>query len=754
MPGTATNRVLIRRSRKGRHLLSLSVLCVCLAGPWALAAAAAFLPGTDLDSGKTVVYRDLWGVPHIYAPTVEAGLYAMGWAQAQDRPEELLKNMLRGMGQLASVEGPNALDLDRVALMLDVYAGSQAASDRISPEVRRHLQAFVRGINSFYEHHPADVPSWWRERQVDEFMVIAYGRLFLQSYAFDDGLRDLKRAGIDPGIEPLSRGSNQFAVAPGRSALHAPILLCDMHLPWEGPYRFWEFRIHAGNLRGSGFTLAGLPYIGLGHNEHVAWSLTTGGPDAADAYELQLDSSSDPPTRYLFEGQWRELKTREYKVHVKGVGEEVLRFCDSHHGPLVATRKGKGYAIKTSYADEVDVLAPWHEFNFAADYRGVQKGLALLQLFPHNVMVADDSGNIYYERTGRVPRRPAGCDGALPVDGSTSGTEWLGLHPSSDLLRVTNPPQGYMQNCNVPPDAMMEGSPFSLERTIPYMYADLTQQTTWGYTRRGGWTNSRGARAVQLLKADSLISPEEAMSIAQDIRPFGAPRWVELLIQADEKYGTSQLVGSDYDIGIQELRSWNFELAAASRPALKYAYWRIQLMADIGGDRLRDMAHRVEFLREPLGEPRQPSSPSDEEMQQLVSSFARAMARLRSDFATLDKTYGDVFRVGRGDLSWPCDGGMSEWTGLTTLRSVGYGPKRPDHTRWAQSGQTSTGIVVLTQPIQSWTCLPLGQSSRPDSPHYRDQAEKLFSPRRMKSTWWTPEELAAHIESRTVLDVP
>ena len=34
------------------------------------------LPGEGDDAGRTVVYRDTWGVPHPYAPTVEEGLYA------------------------------------------------------------------------------------------------------------------------------------------------------------------------------------------------------------------------------------------------------------------------------------------------------------------------------------------------------------------------------------------------------------------------------------------------------------------------------------------------------------------------------------------------------------------------------------------------------------------------------------------------------------------------------------------------------
>ena len=725
--------------------------CLCLLALQTLGPPAAELPGTGQDAGKTVVYRDTWGVPHIYAPTVEAGLFAMGWAQAEDRPEELLKNFLRGMGELASVEGPRALDIDKIALMWNLYTGAKAAAHKINPEVRRHIRAFAQGINSYYTRHPEDRPAWWGTRRADEFMVTAFSRLFLQSYSFDDGFRDLRRAGIEPDLELTSRGSNQFAIAPSRSAERAAILLSDTHLPWDGPFRFWEFRIHAGGLHGCGFTLAGIPYIGLGHNENVAWAMTTGGPDTADVYELKLDG--EEPTSYFYDGRWKELKKREYRVLVNGAGEQTIRFYDSHHGPLAGIRKGKGYAVKSSYADAVDVNAPWYEFNVAVDFRGVQKGLALVQLFPHNVMVADSSGNIYYQRTGRVPRRPEGFDWSKPVDGSTSKTEWLGLHPPSDLLQITNPPQGYMQNCNVPPDAMMEGSPFSLERTVPYIYADLTQQSTYGHRSRGGWTNSRGARAVELLKADNRVTVEKAIAIANDIRPFSAPRWVEVLVKADEKFGSAHSANPDYIAGIRDLRSWNHELAADSSAALKYAYWRIQLIRDVGG-RMRDFADRVDFLREPLGAAPKPLFLSDQELRQAVDSFIKAMTRLRSDFGNLEKTYGEVFRVGRGDRSWPCEGGMSEGLGLTTLRSVGYGAERPDHTRWANSGQTSTGIVVLANPIQSWTCVPLGQSDRPNSPHFRDQAERVFSPRKMKPTWWTPEELVGHIKSRTVLEAP
>ncbi|MGA9117639.1 MAG: penicillin acylase family protein, partial [Bacteroidota bacterium] len=648
------------------------------------------LPGEGRDRGKTVIYRDTWGVPHIYAPTIEEGLFAVGWAQAEDRPQELLKNMLRGAGELASVEGPEALDSDRLVLMWDLCERSKALAGEMNPVVRGHLRAFVRGIKGYYTAHPQDVPSWWGTRRVDEFMVVAYARLFLQASSFEDGLRDLIRAGIRPGIRLMTRLSNQFAVSPRRSSPGAPILLGDLHLPWEGPYRMWEFRIHAGPLKGSGFTLPGIPYILLGHNERVGWSMTTGGPDVADAYELTLDTKQDSPARYRFEGGWRDLEKRARRVRVKGKADTLLFFYDSHHGPLAALGKGKGYAVRSSYAGAVDVLAPLLEFNLASDCGGIRKGLALRQLFPHNAMAADIGGNIYYQRTGRVPKRPPGYDWSRPVDGSTSRTEWLGIHPESDLLQVTNPPQGYMQNCNVPPDAMMKGSPFRPDATLPYLYADLTQPAAWGYTRRGGWTNSRGARMLELLAAETLMTAQRAMDIANDIRPFGAPRWVEALLEADERSGAAHRRDPGYAAGIGEMRSWNFELAAGSKAALIYAYWRTHIRADGGAPGMKDLSGRLDRLPGVPGGMREPLSLTDAESKLLVGSFAGSLAGLRAAFGTAEKTYGEVFRVGRGDLSWPCEGGMAEPAGLTTLRSVGYGPEDSGHTRRAQSGQTST----------------------------------------------------------------
>jgi acyl-homoserine-lactone acylase len=699
-------------------------------------ASPSDLPGSGADSGKTVVYRDTWGVPHIYTPTVEAGMYAIGWAQAQDRPEELLKNFMRAMGESASFDGPKAIQSDIVSHLWDHYGTSKKYFDRNRPQIQEQIRAYVKGVNDFYTEHPEDIPSWWGKRNVDEYMVVSFGRMFLYAWSIGQAFGDLQAGGVQPGFIQESRGSNQWAVSPGRSAEGAAILCIDPHLSWWGPSRFWEFRIHAGELHGSGVTLPGVPSIGLGHNENIAWAMTTGGPDTADIYELKL--KEDDPTRYLYDGQWRQLTSREITIEVKGAGERKITIWSSHHGPIVAMREGKAYAAKISYADEVQISEAWHEFNMALDYRGAIKGMDTQQLFPQNVMVADTSGNIYYQRTGRVPRRPSGYDWSKPVDGSTSATEWQGLHPASDHVQVLNPPQGYMQNCNIPPDVMMVDSPLTPDKTLSYLFGSS-----------GGYTNQRGARAVELLHADSSVTIEDAQDYAVDVHPYGVERWLEVLKQADDMFGELHKSNPDYTAGIEDLRSWDGQLRRDSTAALKYYYWRKQIIEDNGAEAVSDAASRIDYYLAALGKPAPEIDLSEDELGAAADSLASAMAKLKEDHGSLNATYGDTFRVGRDDASWPLGGGGGN--GLTTLRNISYGQERNDHTRWGTGGQTSTQVIVLSKPIRSWTYVPIGQSDRPESTHYSDQAEKLFSVRKLKPTWWLAKDLAKHIESRTVL---
>lgn len=708
-------------------------------------AMGAELPGTGADEGKIVIYRDTWGVPHIYAPTAEEGLFAMGYAQAEDRPEELLKNLARGMGESTRFDGEKGVMQDMVAHLWELYEGSKRSADRVQPELRAHVQAFVAGINAYYKAHPEEVPAWWPHAEVDEFMVAAFGRMFLQSWSFDDGFGDLGRGGIAPGFEETERGSNQWAVAPSRSATGDAILYIDPHLSWYGASRFWECRVHAGDWHASGFGLAGNPYIGLGHNDKLAWAMTTGGPDTADVYRMKINPEN--PLQYAYEGGWRDFKVRKVTLHIGTEGAtKELTLMDSHHGPVVAVRDGHAYAVKTAYADAVNGNAAWYHLNFAKDYTGAVAAMATQEVFPQNVMCADTKGNIYFQRTGRVPVRPQGYDWSRPLDGGVAATGWLGLHPSSDLVQLLNPESGYMQNCNIPPDAMIVKSPLTPDRWASYIYQDI------GYGARGGWIKQRGARALELLSQDDSVTIEEALAYAVDTKVYGAERWIEQLKAAHEKHGKAYAADVKYTRGMADVMAWDLRADKDSTGALKYFYYRKQLSKDLRPEKMNALKEQIDdwFAIVEDREPREPRI-LPEEHEQMARSFSEAMAALAADYGSLDAKYGDRFRVGRegSSESWPVSGGGDENLGMRTLRSMSYSGENEQKQQWGRGGQTSTQIVVLSEPIQSWTQPPLGQSDRPDSPHYDDQAEQLFSEGKLKPSWWLPEELKDHIVSRT-----
>jgi acyl-homoserine lactone acylase PvdQ len=306
---------------------------------------------------------------------------------------------------------------------------------------------------------------------------------------------------------------------------------------------------------------------------------------------------------------------------------------------------------------------------------------------------------------------------------------------------VLNPEQGYMQNCNIPPDAMMEDSPFRLADQPHYLFSSFQYGGSLD-----GWINQRGARAVELLAADDSVTAEEAIAYITDVHPFGAERWIEALRMADQRFGADLVDHPHYRAAMDDVLAWDGRLTVDSTGGLKYALWREQLEEDHG----RVDPGIDDWYTIVTGEQPAPLELTDQELRAALASFVKVIERLVGFTGSLDATYGDRYRVGRGDASWPVGGGGG--FGTTTLRNVGYGEQREDGTRWGVRGQTSTMVVVLTNPPQSWMYLPLGQSDRPDSPHFSDQAEKAFSPRTLKPSWWLPKELAGHIESRTVLE--
>src|SRR5262249_36432162 len=153
------------------------------------------------------------------------------------------------------------------------------------------------------------------------------------------------------------RGSNQWLVSPGRTADGYPLALIDPHLSWYGQFRFYEARLYGGKIEFSGMCIPGLPLAPLGHSRYCSGALTTGRPDSADVYEEEVNPNNK--RQYKYDGKWRDMTVRTETIAVKQDGKVVKKSVEiesTHHGPVVARKDGKAYAMKLSYADEFRLI--------------------------------------------------------------------------------------------------------------------------------------------------------------------------------------------------------------------------------------------------------------------------------------------------------------------------------------------------------------------------------------------------------------
>src|SRR6266571_3270486 len=161
---------------------------------------------------EATIYRDEFGIPHVFAPNLESAAFAVGYAQAEDRLEELLKNYRRANGTMAEVFGPDYFKQDLVQRMWRHAEISREKYPQISAKMRAVMEAYQQGVRQFMKEHPEQVPSWAQE--IHAWDIVALGRYIIWGWPLGEAASDLEKAGIRPD-DMAYRGSNEMLIAPG-----------------------------------------------------------------------------------------------------------------------------------------------------------------------------------------------------------------------------------------------------------------------------------------------------------------------------------------------------------------------------------------------------------------------------------------------------------------------------------------------------------------------------------------------------------
>lgn len=691
------------------------------------------LPSPDALSRQVTIRRDTFGIPHILAETEEAAAFAFGYAQAEDHAEVIARNLVAARGEEAKYFGEPGLQNDLAMAQFDNLAEARRGLDRVSPLYRRMLAAYAAGVNRYVSRHKDTLPAWIPEFTAAD--ILANSRSGAAESLGGPGLirqlRNKYEGGPARGVEPDDAwidapGSNALALGGSRTTTGKPILLGNPHLSWSSLY--WEAHVRVpGRIDFYGSTLAGIPILRAGFNDRLGFVQTNNAPDLDDVFALEMDPAH--ADHYLFDG--RSWPLEQYAVSVP-VGNadgssrvETRSFWRSRIGPIVFRTPERAFAIKSIRLDAYRYYEGFYELSKT---RTLDQWLATLRLNyvpTSNFTYADADGNILYQWNARLPVRRQGVDYSLDVDARSARDLWSTLHAVADFPRKLNPPGGYIQNANNPPQFVSIRDPIDMSRYPSYF--------------------ERGALALRPQLAIDMLESRPAFAVADVIALKYNTR---LLLAERVKGAVVEAVRSAPDApeearaGADVLDAWDGHSSSDSRgTALFLRFW------DSYAGAVRSPFAAAWDAANPA---RTPSGISDRAA--AVTHLASAVRAMRNAYGSERVAWGDVNRFRAGSLDLPGDGASGTYGAYRVVRFDTVPGETARIAGNTAEGRPLSGfgdawvlLVDFSAPATAWSVLAYGQSSHLDSPHSRDQLP-IYAAHQLRRAWYSEADIKAHLE--------
>ncbi|MBI4851686.1 MAG: penicillin acylase family protein [Acidobacteria bacterium] len=447
------------------------------------------------------VWRDHWGVPHIYAKNEHDLFYAQGFVQAQDRFWQMEVHRRLGLGKTAAIFGRKTLEIDRFVHRVGIARAAANDLTALDNESAVVLDAYSAGVNAFIKQNKLPIefsllglqPEPWRPLD-----TLAFIKTFAWSLSsnFDLELtraRLVKRLGarlasklepIYPKGQPLVNppgadyegasesilkcyvenmlmpmlseggGSNNWVVSGSRTQSGKPLLANDPHLPLQIPGLWYEMHLDCPTLKAIGATLPATPTIAIGRNQNIAWGATAAMTDLQDLFIEKF--LIDEPHHYFRSGLWREAELVKFSIAVKGEPDHQEEILVTHHGPVIAdlpivTNNQDHHTYKLSLKwtgyEPSNLLGNFLSLNRAKDWSEFRASFQNWAAPGFNMVYADTQGNIGYQLIACPPIRKTG-GGTLPLAGWESENDWQGKVPYDEMPSVYNPPDGLIITAN------------------------------------------------------------------------------------------------------------------------------------------------------------------------------------------------------------------------------------------------------------------------------------------------------------------
>jgi penicillin G amidase len=503
-------------------------------------------------------------------------------------------------------------------------------------------------------------------------------------------------------------GSNNWVLRGAKTHTGHPIMANDPHRAITAPsLRYWVHLVAPGwNVIGGGEPH--LPGISIGHNEHGAWGLTIFATDSEDLHVYATNPAN--PRQYRYKGKWEEMAVVRETFSVKGREPVTVDLKYTRHGPVLAEDRARrrAYALRAAWLEigatpylaslRMNQATNWQEFREACFH----------SLAPSENMVwADVKGNIGWQATGIVPRRP-NWNGLLPVPGD-GRFEWHGNLPGAALPFRVNPPEGFLATANA------ENLPPSYPHAISYLWEPPYRQM----------------RVEEVLKAGTSLTLDDIARLQTDELSIPARTLVPLLrgLRSDK---------ADVQAALEKLLSWDYVLGQNSIAAGVYAAWQQQLWENFRNRRVPPSARQhfpkmaPQRLLTSLTNPDTSYGPDPQAGRDrfLLDSLTQAVQQLTERFgADASKwAYGQE-RYHHITLRHPLSEAVNTQhraqfdVGPLPRGGDGFTVNNTDNNAAQGSGASFRIIADLADWDRSLGVNTPGQSGNPADPHYRDLTE-------------------------------
>jgi acyl-homoserine-lactone acylase len=711
------------------YVLAACVAVLMLGGGCARRPIVPSSPG-DLGA-QAVIRRDTFGIPHILADSEEAAFFALGYAQAEDHAVELLRRYIRARGEEALHFGEAGLQNDVGMALYDNLGEARKGLDQLSPEFRRIVSAFVGGVNRYVERHRDSLPEWAPTVVPED--VIAHSRAgAVNALASLPRQLQQKYGARTTDASPEERsewidepGSNAFALAGSRTVSGKPILLGNPHLSWSSLY--WEAHVRvAGRIDFYGSTLVGIPVLRAGFNDRLGFVTTNNAPDLDDVFALEIDPAT--ADHYRFDGRSLPLERRVAVIKVRtpeGIRTDERVHWRSHVGPVVHRTAQQVFAVRSTRLNAHRYFEGFYTLSKARSLAEWRRALRRNLVPTSNFTYADADGNILYQWNGRLPVRRPGVDYRLDVPASGSKDIWTRLHDVESLPRLLNPPGGYIQNANNPPQFVSLRDPIHMDRYPPEF--------------ERGPLALRPQLALDLLDRQQRFAVQDVIALKYNTRMLLAERVRGELVDAVRAQPSAS---ADARAGADVLDAWDARTSTASRGAVLFQqFWDSYAAA----------------VREPFARPWDAANPASTpaglaDPVQAIARLESAVRATRQAYGSESVAWGDVHRFRFGPVDLPGDGVPGTYGSFRVLRfdqadglkarvAGNVGADR----QLVGFGDAWVLLVDFSPPITGWSVLAYGQTANLDSPHSRDQI-RIFADHQLRRAWFTEDEIRANLE--------